>query len=366
MIPFLNLHKVNEPHLRAIEEAISRVLRSGRFILGKELENFESSFASYCRAKHCIGVASGMDAIFLILKALSLPPDSEVIVPGNTYIASVLPLSQLNLRPVFAEPDAHTMTLDPAKIKEKISRYTRAILCVDLYGRCCDMDPIFKIASQFDLKVITDAAQSHGALYKNKKTGSIAFATAFSFYPTKNLGATGDAGAITTNDHALAEKIRYLRNYGSLTRYQHRFQGVNSRMDEIQAAVLNAKLPFLDAQNKRRRRIAARYLAEIKLKDLILPPGDQINQDVWHLFVVRHPMRSELAAFLHSKGIETQIHYPVAVHKQPAYSRYMHLSLPLTECLHEQILSLPLNTALRDEEVTHIIRSVNAFEATSL
>ena len=361
MIPFLDLNQINKPHLEAIEEASLRVLRSGWYILGKELQAFENSFAEYCGASHCIGVANGLDAIGLILRAYDFPEKSEIIVPANTYIASILPVNYLNLVPILIEPDPVTMLIDPSKIEEKITPMTHAILCVDLYGRSCEMNEIFKISKKYNLKVITDAAQAHGAIYKSKRTGSIADATAFSFYPTKNLGALGDAGAITTSDEILAERMTYLRNYGSKERYRNDFKGVNSRLDEIQAAILNVKLPFLEKENSVRRQIAKRYLNEIVLKDLILPPADRPDEDAWHLFVVRHFQRSALIGHLEKSGIQTNVHYPLPVHKQKAYADLHHLNLPITEKIHEQVVSLPLNPVLTDDEVSHIIKAVNQF-----
>ncbi|TDE11543.1 DegT/DnrJ/EryC1/StrS family aminotransferase [Dyadobacter psychrotolerans] len=363
MIPFLDLNQINEPHLPAIEEATLRVLRSGWYILGNELKAFEKSFADYCEAGYCVGVANGLDAITLILKAFDFPAGSEIIVPANTYIASVLPVSALNLVPVFVEPDPVTMLIDPLKIEEKISPLTRAIITTDLYGRCCEMDTIMQIAQRHQLKVVTDAAQAHGALFQGKKTGGIADATAFSFYPTKNLGAFGDAGAVTTLDKSLAEKIAYLRNYGSQERYKNDYQGVNSRLDEMQAAILSVKLPFLDEENKRRKEIAARYLNEIKLPDLILPPGDRINEDVWHLFVVRHNRRQDLVKYLENKGIQTNIHYPLPIHKQQAYAHLNDEQLPLTEKIHREVISLPLHPRLTDDEISYVIQSVNQFDS---
>ncbi len=361
MIPFLDLNQINKHHLPAMEEAALRVLRSGWYILGNELTTFEKDFAAYCGSKYCIGVANGLDAITLILKAYEFPEGSEIIVPANTYIASVLPVTYLNLVPVFVEPDPDTMLLDPERIEEKITSSTRAILTVDLYGRSCEMDAIRRLAIKYDLKVITDAAQAHGALYKGHKSGSIADATAFSFYPTKNLGALGDAGAVTTSDSDLAERITYLRNYGSKERYKNDFQGVNSRLDEIQAAVLGVKLPFLDAENAVRRNIARRYLTEIKLAGLILPKADRIDEDVWHLFVVRHAERNALVAHLTHFGVQTNIHYPLPIHKQLAFVHLNDLDLPITEMVHEQVISIPLNPVLTDDEVSHIISVINQF-----
>jgi dTDP-4-amino-4,6-dideoxygalactose transaminase len=363
MILFLDLNQINAPFQEAIEEATLRVLRSGWYILGKELTSFESAFATYCEAEHCIGVANGLDAITLILKAFDFPSGSEIIVPANTYIASVLPVSYLGLTPVLVEPDPDTMLLNPELIEERINANTKAIITVDLYGRSCDMDAILDIARRYNLKVITDAAQAHGATYKSKKVGSVADATAFSFYPTKNLGALGDAGAITTSDSNLAERISFLRNYGSKERYKNEYKGVNSRLDEIQAAVLNVKLPYLDRDNQKRRAIAQRYLREIKTPGLILPVSDQITEDAWHLFVVRHADRAGLIVHLESHGIQTNVHYPLPIHKQRAYEELAVLELPITERIHREVVSLPLHPMLTDEEVTAVIYALNNFNA---
>jgi dTDP-4-amino-4,6-dideoxygalactose transaminase len=361
MIPFLDLNQINDPHIKSVEEALLRVLRSGWYILGHELQAFERAFADYCGSRYCIGVGNGLDAIGLILRAYDFPPGSEIIVPAYTYIASLLPVSYLNLDPVLVEPDPYTMLIDPGQIEQSITSRTRAILCVDLYGRSCEMLAIQDIALRYNLKIITDAAQAHGAVYHGQKVGSMGDATAFSFYPTKNLGAFGDAGAITTSDEALAEKLMYLRNYGSKERYVNDYLGVNSRLDEIQAAVLAAKLPFLDAENNRRRAIAARYLTEIRLDGLILPPGDRVYEDAWHLFVVRYPDRINLIKHLERSGVQTHVHYPLPVYKQKAYADLNYLSLPVTETIHKQVVSLPLNPVLTDAEVAHIISAVNQF-----
>jgi dTDP-4-amino-4,6-dideoxygalactose transaminase len=362
MIPFLDLNQVNAPYLQAIEDASLRVIRSGWYILGNELKAFEKAFGEYCEAEYCVGTANGLDAITLILLAMDLPDDSEIIVPANTYIASVLPVSYLHLTPVFVEPDPHTMLIDPALIEQAITPRTKAIITVDLYGRSCEIADILVLAGKYGLKVITDAAQAHGATHAGRKVGSWADATAFSFYPTKNLGALGDAGAVTTNDTALAEKIRYLRNYGSVIRYQNEYQGVNSRLDEMQAAVLSVKLPYLDTENARRREIAGRYLRELQCRDLTLPPGDRLSEDAWHLFVVRHPRRAEFIGFLDAHGVQTNVHYPQPIHKQSAYKEFKDLHLPLTEQIHQQVISLPLNPVLTDDEVAYIIQTVNQFD----
>lgn len=361
MIPFLDLRQVNAPHQAAIEAAMQRVARSGWYVLGEEVLTFEKNFAQYCGAAHCVGVANGLDALQLILQAYGFPQGSGVIVPANTYIASVLAVTSLGLEPVWVEPEAETMLIDPALIEEKITDKTVAILPVHLYGRSCEMTAIMQLAEKYGLKVITDAAQAHGASHRGSRPGILGDASAFSFYPTKNLGALGDAGAIVTSDAALALKIRHLRNYGSLEKHLNEYQGMNSRLDEIQAAVLNVKLPQLDVENQRRRQIAQRYLQEMKLPKLTLPPADQLDQDVWHLFAVRHPEREKFTRFLEDNGIQTNIHYPLPVHHQNAYSEYRHFPLPITEQIHREVVSLPLNTVLTDAEVSRVIDVVNRF-----
>jgi dTDP-4-amino-4,6-dideoxygalactose transaminase len=362
MIPFLDLKQINAPHQSAIEQAVQKVIQSGWYILGKELLEFEAAFASYCEEKYCVGVANGLDALQLILQAYDFPSGSEVIVPANTYIASVLSIRFLGLTPVWVEPDPGTMLINPALIEEKITNKTKAIMAVHLYGRSCDMTAINAIAKEYNLKVITDAAQAHGARHNGSRQQIVGDAAAFSFYPTKNLGALGDAGAVVTADSELAQKIMYLRNYGSVKKYINEHQGVNSRLDEIQAAVLNAKLPHLDAENIRRQVIATQYLNQITIAQLTLPPNDQITDDVWHLFVVRHPEREKFIHYLDSKGIQTNIHYPIPIHKQKAYQAYHEVSLPITEQIHREVISLPLNTAITDEQIAHIIDTINQFQ----
>ncbi len=362
MIQFLDLGKTNEPHQREIEEAALRVIRSGWYILGRELERFEADFARFTGTSFCVGVANGLEALELILAAYDFPEGSEIIVPANTYIASVLPVNAKNLKPVFVEPDPVTMLIDPSRIEREITSLTKAIMVVHLYGRCCEMDEILQIARRHDLKVIGDAAQAHGAMYRGKQAGDLCDAEAFSFYPTKNLGALGDAGAITTNDAWLADRLRVLRNYGSRVKYSSEYIGINSRLDEVQAAILCVKLRHLNADNERRRQIARRYLHEIKVKGVILPPADRVSEDCWHLFVVRLENRAGFIDFLLEHGIQTNIHYPVPIHKQGAYAGMRDFNFPITEAMHETVVSLPLNTILKDEEVDYIIETINAFK----
>lgn len=363
MIPFLDLKRVNEPYESAILAATDRVLKSGWYILGREVETFETAFAAYCQAKHCIGVANGLDALTLVLKSWEFPAGSEVIVASNAYIASVLSITLAGLTPVLVEPDSQTYLLDATRIEAAITTQTRAIIVVHLYGRCCDMGPIRKLTEQYGLKILEDAAQAHGASYNLKRAGNLGDAAGWSFYPSKNLGALGDAGAITTNEDALAQRLRALRNYGSSKKYINDFQGHNSRLDELQAAILSAKLPGLDAENKRRRALATQYLNGLRNSEILLPPADQIEQDVWHLFVIRHPRRDQLQTYLRERGISTDVHYPIPPHKQRAYESYENLSFPISEQLHREVLSLPLNPSLTDAEVAYIIESINEFSA---
>ncbi|AUD02691.1 DegT/DnrJ/EryC1/StrS family aminotransferase [Spirosoma pollinicola] len=364
MIPFLDLKQLNEPHQPAIKQSIERVLASGWYILGREVETFERQFAAYCQTRHCIGVANGLDALTLVLKAWDFPANSEAIVASNAYIASVLSITHAGLIPIFVEPDPQTYLLDPARIEAVITSRTKAILPVHLYGRCCAMEPINTLAKRYHLKVLEDAAQAHGAIYSSKeyghrRAGNLADAAGWSFYPSKNLGALGDAGAITTNDDALAEKLRALRNYGSTHKYVNEYIGQNSRLDELQAAVLSAKLPLLDKENARRRELAKRYLTGIQHPDITLPLADQPDHDAWHLFVIQHPQRDDFRNYLRERGIGTDIHYPIPPHHQHAYAEFAHLSLPIAEQLQQTVISLPLNPTLTDAEVTYIIETIN-------
>ena len=360
MIPFLDLKRSNEAHQVAIRVATERVLLSGWYILGQEVTAFEQSFAHYCGTRHCIGVANGLDALTLVLKAWSFEPGSEVIVPSNAYIASVLSVTQAGLTPVFVEPDPYTYLLDASRLEAAVTARTKAILPVHLYGRCCVMTVINAIADTYGLKVLEDAAQAHGAWHNGQRAGALGHAAGWSFYPSKNLGALGDAGAVTTNDDALADHLRALRNYGSAQKYVNDYVGVNSRLDELQAAILSAKLPWLDSENQRRRELATRYLSGISNPGVSLPPADQVDQDVWHLFVIRHPQRELFRSYLRERGIGTDVHYPIAPHHQRAYHPFAHLSLPISEQLHEEVVSLPLNPTLTDEDIAYIIDTVNS------
>jgi len=359
MIPFLDLKHLNDRYRETLLSVTSRVTLSGWYILGQEGTAFERAFAGYTGTRHCIGVANGLEALTLTLKAWNFPANSEVIVASNAYIASVLAITQAGLTPVLVEPDPVAYNLDPARLEAAITSRTKAILPVHLYGRCCDMEPINAVAVNYGLKVLEDAAQAHGADYCGKRAGNLGHAAGFSFYPTKNLGALGDAGAITTNDDTLADQLRFWRNYGSGKKYVNDLPGHNSRLDEMQAAILSAKLLYLDADNARRRAIARRYVSEINHPDMTLPPADQIDSDCWHLFVVRHPQRDAFREHMLRKGIQTDVHYPIPPHQQKAYSQFAHLVLPIAEELHREVVSLPLNPVLTDTEVEYIIQTIN-------
>jgi dTDP-4-amino-4,6-dideoxygalactose transaminase len=360
-IPFLSLKATNQIYESQISENFSQILDKGWYILGERLQQFEIEFAQYCGVKHCIGVANGLDALTILLKASDFPEKSEVIVPANSYIATMLAVSNTNLTPIPVEPFLDNYLIDYQAIEQAITPKTKAILVTHLYGKCCEMDNINALARKHNLKVFEDAAQAHGATYKGNKAGNLSDGAGFSFYPSKNLGAMGDGGAITTNDDALAARIKALRNYGSNNKYIFDYQGYNSRLDEIQAAILSLKLPNLDNENEYRRHIAKRYLSEINNPKIMLPTADSLENDAWHLFVVRTEEREKLRIFLNEKGIGTEVHYPVSPHKQLAYQEWQNLGLPITEKIHQQVLTLPLNIALTEIEVTYIVKSVNQF-----
>jgi dTDP-4-amino-4,6-dideoxygalactose transaminase len=363
MIPFLDLKTINAQYADELKEATARVIDSGGYVKGNECKNFESEFSSYCGTKYTIGVANGLDALILILRAYKeigiMKDGDEVIVPSNTYIASILAISQNNLVPVLVEPNINTYLLDPSKIEEKITVKTKAIMPVHLYGQTCDMEAINNMAKKYNLKVIEDSAQAHGAYYKDKQSGNLGDASGFSFYPGKNLGALGDGGAVTTNDETLAHIIRALGNYGSYEKYQNIYKGVNSRLDEIQAAMLRVKLRHLDAEIVKRKEIAKYYLDNIKNDKIILP---QITTDsVWHLFVIRTKNREKLETYLKGKGIQTLIHYPIAPHNQKAYEEWSEDPYPISEQIHKEILSLPLSGVQKLENTKYIVDRLNEF-----
>ena len=374
MIRFLDLKKINERYETAFQDKLKTVLERGWYILGKEVETFENDFANYCNSQHCVGVGNGLDALILIFKGYiqlgRLQKGDEVIVPANTYIATILAVLAADLVPVLVEPKLETYNINPDLIPENITSKTKAILAVHLYGQLAEMERIHTIAEQNDLLVIEDAAQAHGIpltpeggmidVEKAPPSGA-GGAVAYSFYPSKNLGALGDGGAVVTNDAPLAKVIQSLRNYGSESKYQNECIGINSRLDEIQAAFLNLKLSNLDVDNEKRRSIAKRYLTEIKNDKIILPLWNFSKNHVFHLFVIRTPKRADLQAYLQQLGIETAIHYPIPPHKQRALVYMNARSFPITEKIHEEILSIPLHPALLDEEVSAIINAVNQY-----
>lgn len=362
-IPFLDLHS---PYLELKEEldaAYRRVLESGWYVLGKEVDAFESEFAVYCETKHCIGVANGLDALHLIVRALGIGPGDEVIVPANTYIATWLAVTHAGATPVPVEPDESTYNIDPALIEQAITPKTKAIMVVHLYGQTVDMDPINTIAAKHGLKVIEDCAQAHGARYKGRRAGSLGDAAGFSFYPGKNLGAIGDGGAVTTNDPELAERIQILRNYGSKVKYHNEVIGYNSRLDELQAAFLRVKLARLNEWNDRRRQIAAYYMQELShTGKLMLPQVPEWAEPVWHLFVVQHSQRDLLQNALKDAGIGTMIHYPIPPHLQPAYVglNWNEGDLPLSERIAKEALSLPMGPHLSGDQAAAVVLSISS------
>lgn len=366
MIHFLNLKKINQPFEAAFQKKMKQFLEGGWYVLGNEVKQFETDFANYCGTKHCIGVGNGLDALVLIFKAYihlgKLQKGDEIIVPANTYIASILAVLQADLVPILVEPLLETYNINPDDIEAKITSKTKAILPVHLYGQLAEMNAINAIAQKYNLLVVEDAAQAHGSQFlENKKAGNLSHAAAFSFYPGKNLGALGDAGAITTNDDALAAVLFSMRNYGSKVKYENEIIGVNSRLDELQAAFLNIKLKQLDSENEFRRSMARRYLSEIKNDKIIMPTWDLSQNHVFHLFVIRTSNRMHLQNYLKENGIEIMIHYPIPPHKQKALSNWNHLSFSITEKIHNEVLSIPLNSGLKASEIQHIITTLNNY-----
>lgn len=367
MIKFLDLQKINLNHQQEIEDRILQVFRSGWYLLGNEVENFEKKLAHYIDSEHAIGVANGLDALRLILRAYIelgiMQKGDEVIVPANTYIASVLAISDNGLIPVLVEPDLENYNIDISKIEEKITSKTKAIMIVHLYGRVIFSNALKKLAQKHQLKVIEDNAQAIGAEWEGIKAGNLGDAAGFSFYPGKNLGALGDAGAVTTNDDELAKTIRVLANYGSSQKYVNIYQGLNSRLDEIQASVLDVKLKYIDVENAERRKIAKTYSAEIKNPTIILPNvPENGNEHVWHLFVIRTQERDKLQNYLTQNGIQTLIHYPTPPHKQQAYKSLNDLSFPITEKIHDELVSLPISSVMSQNEVEVVINKINEFK----
>ena len=366
-IPFLDLKKINSQYEDEMIDAVKKVFDNGWYIRGVECELFEKEFASYCGSKYCIGVANGLDALVLIIRAYKvmglLKDGDEVIVPANTYIASVLAITENNLIPVLIEPDEKSFNLSASNILDHINPKTKAVLAVHLYGQLADIERLAQICNEHKLLLIEDAAQAHGAERSGLKAGNFGHAAGFSFYPGKNLGAIGDAGAITTNDSALAELVRQLGNYGSEKKYYNSHQGVNSRLDELQAAMLRVKLQYLDNETKIRRDIALKYNSEISNQTIRVPQWDVVEKDhVFHLYIIRTNYRNELQHYLNNNGIQTVIHYPIPPHKQQAYSDFNNLKLPITESIHEQVLSLPLSPVMTPKDVSTVIYHLNEFK----
>ncbi len=365
MIKFLDLQKITAQYELELKEAANRVIDSGWYLMGKELETFEQNYASFCCTKYALGVANGLDALRLIFKAYiefgGMKKGDEVIVPANTYIASVLAISDNGLIPVFVEPNIHTYNLDSTKIEAALTTKTKAVLTVHLYGQNSIDDQMLSICKKHNLKLVEDSAQSHGAKWKGKVMGSIGDAAGHSFYPGKNLGALGDAGAVTTNDETLAKTIEALRNYGSHKKYENIYQGLNSRLDEIQAAFLNVKLNYINEDIEARRKVAKYYLENINNPVILLPEVLNEEGHVWHLFVIRTAHRNELQKYMKDKGIQTLIHYPIPPHKQKAYKEFNMLSFPITEEIHRDVLSIPIGPVMNWEEVINIVKFLNEF-----
>lgn len=368
MIKFLDLKKINLQFQKEIEDEIIKVYRSGWYLLGEKAKEFEINLAKYIGVKEAIGVANGLDSLRLIIKGYKelgvINEGDEVIVPANTYIASVLAVSENGLIPIFVEPDERTFNIDISKIEEKITSKTKAIMIVHLYGQAVFSNELKLLAQNYNLKIIEDNAQAIGAEWKGIKTGNLGDASGFSFYPGKNLGALGDAGAVCTNDTELAQTVRTLANYGSQKKYVNKYQGLNSRLDEIQATVLNLKLKYNDQENQKRREVANYYLNHIKNPKIELPKIEnclQNHEHVWHIFVIKCKQRDELQEYLSKNNIQTLIHYPIPPHKQEAYSNYNHLQLPITEKLSREILSIPISPVLIQDEIKKVVDQINQF-----
>lgn len=363
MIKFLDLKKITSKYSGEIHQAVDRVIDSGWYLQGEENKKFETNYANYIGTKHCVGVANGLDALRLILRAYMelgvMQKGDEIIVPANTYIATILAITDNGLVPILVEPKLETLQIDDEKIETSISEKTKAIMIVHLYGQCAYTETVGNLCEKYNLKLIEDNAQAHGCQYKGFKTGSLGNAAGHSFYPGKNLGAFGDGGAVTTNDEALATTVRSLANYGSSKKYIFDYQGLNSRLDEIQAAILNVKLKYLDQDTERRKQIARYYLKNITHPNVRLSKINDWNAHVFHIFPILTPQRDELQEYLTQKGVQTLIHYPIPPHKQACYSEWNHLSMPITEQIHSQELSLPMSPVLTDREIHEVIEWIN-------
>jgi dTDP-4-amino-4,6-dideoxygalactose transaminase len=360
-IPFLNLEPMHKQIKDEIITGFEKIYDRNWFILGQSVEAFEEEFSKYCNAEYCISCGNGLDALSIILRGYDIGEGDEVIVPSNTYIATALAVSYVGARVIFVDPNIKTFNIDVNKIEEAITRKTKAIIAVHLYGRPAEIDKIKVLCEKYNLKLIEDAAQSHGAMYKGKKTGNLGDAAGFSFYPGKNLGALGDGGAILTNDSVLAQKVRSIRNYGSTIKYHNEHKGVNSRLDEIQSEFLRIKLKYLDKWNVDRRKSAKLYLEGINNAKIILPCINSVEESVWHVLAIRTEYRNELENYLKAKGIETLIHYPIPIHLQNAYDNlgYKVGDFPVAETISKTVLSLPLWYGMRDDEINYIISVLN-------
>lgn len=360
-IPFLNLEPMHTQIKDEIIEAFEKIYDRNWFILGQSVEDFEKEFANYCNADYCISCGNGLDALSIILRGYDIGEGDEVIVPSHTYIATALAVSYVGAKVVFVEPDITTFNIDVSKIEEAITNKTKAIIAVHLYGRPAETDKIKLLCEKYNLKLIEDAAQSHGAMYKNKKTGNLGDAAGFSFYPGKNLGALGDGGAIVTNDSLLAKKVRAIRNYGSTIKYNNEYKGINSRLDEIQAEFLRIKLPYLDKWNSNRQKSAKLYLEKINNSKIILPCINSVTESIWHVFILRTEYRDDLISYLKNNGIETLIHYPIPIHLQNAYKDlgYNPGDFPVVETISKTVLSLPLWYGMKDDEINYVINVLN-------
>lgn len=362
MIKFLDLTSINKMYEDEIKDKFQCIFDKGWYLQGEENNIFNKAFAAYCGTKYAVGVANGLDALNLIIKAYGFGPDDEIIVPANTYIASVLAISENGCKPVLVEPNLDTYNINPDLIERAITPKTKAIMVVHLYGQAVEMEAIWKLAEKHNLKIIEDSAQAHGAMYKGRRVGNLGDASGFSFYPGKNLGCLGDGGAVTTNDEELYLKIKAIANYGSNKKYVNLYKGVNSRLDELQAAVVNVKLPYLDEDNNKRRKIANYYIKNINNPLIILPKSPVEDMHVWHLFVIRTENRDKLQSYLQSNGIQTLIHYPIPIHKQEAYKEWNNLSYPITEKIHYEVLSLPISPVMTQREIEKVVEVINAYQ----
>ena len=361
MIPFLDVGAINSRFKDELELAMKQVLESGWYILGEKSRAFEKAFAEYCGIEHCIGCGNGLDALRLGIKALGFGENDEIIVPANTYIASILAISDNGCKPIFVEPSLQTYNIDVERIESAITPRTKAVLVVHLYGQVVEMQKVWELAQKYNLAIIEDCAQAHGAIYQGKRVGTLGDVAGFSFFPGKNLGALGDGGAVITKHKDVAERVKALGNYGSHKKYVNLYKGLNSRLDELQAAFLEIKLKHLDSDNESRRAVAKFYRENITNNKIILPECVSEEGHAWHLFVLRCEERDRFQAYLKDNGIETIIHYPIPPHKQEAYKEYNHLSLPITEKIHREVLSLPISPVMSKEQAEEVVRVVNRF-----